>query len=285
VDAFEKRADIEWSGRLAEPLEPCARDVWDRSGYKPCLSTIGEIRKKRGYRGLGLYCENGHMRPQQYLSHEDLLPDAKYGSAGVPLHYLSAEASKRRKNEYRFKDSVRLAAHSARSCLWCGIEPAPSNTRSAFDWLRIRDRALFEQVARSLGELVMGRADVSDLWLQSLPADLRAIVQLRFDDSQLQADHILPVDLLKEAKDRLPLNVFNYAARELGAPCCAICNRGRKLNPLADEALIEEKVIAHFFKTRKTAEQSPKYAMFQEALAQCVNAASRIKRGKASRNE
>jgi hypothetical protein len=280
MEDCDDRANIEWSGTLSEAFPPCPKDVWDGRFGRPCGSTIGEIRKKFDYRGIGLYCENGHMRSRQFIPHGELMPGGPYGSAGTPQHFLSASATKRRSREYQAKDAVRLAVHNARRCLWCDTEPAPRSIRRRFDWLRLNDGALFEDVMRALGEHIASREDIAEIWFAALPAGLQGIVQARFEDSCLQADHVLPVELLREAKEHLSLTIFKYAAKELVAPSCGICNRGRKELLLTRETLLEEKVIAYFFKTKDAAASSPKFAMFQEALIQCIAAIARIDRRK-----
>ncbi len=278
MEELDDQSNLEWSGRLAQAMPPCQQTVWNSSGWRVCGSTVGELRKKYNYRGIGLYCEYGHMRPEKFVSHEKCMPDAEYGSAGVPAHYLSAGAAKRRSNEYQFKDAVRLRAHNERKCLWCGVPPAPQLLSPRYDWLRIYDKPLFEQVALALGAQVVQRTDVAEIWFAALPSGLQGNVQLRFDESALEADHVFPVELLREAKGRLYEKDFKVAAKELAAPSCRPCNRGRKELLLTQEQQLEEKVIAYFFKTRAAAEKSPKFAVYRQVLAQCINAAQRLKR-------
>jgi hypothetical protein len=267
--------EVEWSNTL-DNWPPCTRNVWDGRGDGPCESTVAVFLKYLGNSGIGVYCGNDHMRPEQFPPHEDLRSDGKFAAAEVPERFLTSKSGRRSSEHLR--DSVRFTAHQHSECLWCGVPPAPLLARARFTWLRRFDRALFELVALALGETYLGRPDSEDNWLAALPKNIERDVQLRLDDSHLDADHVFPVVWLREAKDRLPAKTYTFALKDLGAPSCKMCNRGRTRLILEHEAVFEAKVVRYFFKTAALAKASPKFTLYQEVLAQCINAANRIER-------
>jgi hypothetical protein len=70
-----------------------------------------------------------------------------------------------------------------------------------------------------------------DDWYNRLPTDLRLAVSHRFEDSELQPDHVFSLAFLRAAKSaegsKFTDTIQRFAVDALTVPLCVICNRGR----------------------------------------------------------
>jgi hypothetical protein len=86
-----------------------------------------------------------------------------------------------------------------------------------------------------------------------LPPAVREDVVLTLRDSELQVDHLVPVNILEKLIDRISVDELNFAVNRLLLPMCRKCNNGRwRLKKTKDEYL-REYVLAVYAGDREAA--------------------------------
>jgi len=266
----DQKREILFQSTLPEPFPVCGRYSVERNAY--CDSTAGVVIRFGGFRSIGIYCggQDRHLRPTQYISHEEFMPGGRYAHANIPEVLLSVSATKKRRNAYRPSENARAQALNMGKCLMCRVPPCKRYTpRTILFWLKAYDRELHHRIEVELGARA-STPHIADQWNEILP-DLWGEALQRAENSELQADHLFPVTLLEQLRHKISPVASTYGAKALIVPLCGSCNRGRKAFVLEEPEIIEDRYVEFFFEGKPGLARASKYNdNFRELLTMCT---------------
>jgi len=222
---------------------------------------------------IGFFCAADHFQGG-WTPHADFEPDGKYAGL-LPAEWFEAPRKKRAK-ALMIRDGIRyetlMAANDA--CCFCRrLRPAqPKRQSYVRAWMQQNRPDVYRRVALAFDACVAaGEPIAATDWMRFMPEDVQIAVKHAIERSDLDADHVIPVWLLKEMRltieTRMSKAAFSFLANDCCIPLCRSCNAGRPTNSLEPSNMLKDRYIqSKFGGNAKRAEQSKEFKALAQAL-------------------
>lgn len=123
--------------------------------------------------------------------------------------------------------------------------------------------------------------DVGERWSSIVSDELHSEAVRLARGSQLTLDHLFPVDILVQVRDRVSSRAFEDGTKNLIVPLCHEDNNARKSIVLEPIPELDRRVVGFFFGGKKAlAESQPLYQSFLALMGPCDVAAEQKRRAR-----
>ena len=227
-------------------------DVWPACRRSQCRSTAAVARIGAPYGPIVVTCENGHFR--MYRKKSDFRHGGRYAgtfSEGV----LPLDASRDGRSALLEPTERRRAEvlEDAERCALCGTPPAEHpfrpdldvrSDRGVWTWLQRWRPVLYARLSEAVAIAGQRERVTFANWRSSIAPQLREIVVRELCDSELETDHLVPLERLAPLAGVLAPRELGFAANRLLVPMCRMCSDARRLVRKSREDYLRDYVVA-----------------------------------------
>ena len=251
-----------------------------------CDSPVAYLHVGVSPNHVGLYCERGDWQGR-WIAHSAFLTGGLYDGV-LPKDWFDKPSGRKRDKTLAIRDGVRyetlLAADG--ECVVCGRQaPGQKNPAYLRLWLKMYHPDLHRRVAEEFdNQLGAGKLINHSNWMDLVPCEMRDEVRAVVERSQLDADHVIPVWLVRLMREtiesKLGKAAFASLANECCVPLCRSCNAGRPRRGLEPTQVLEDRYVkSKFAGNRRVAENSEQFKTLRQAL---IYAAAHVQQLEAS---
>jgi hypothetical protein len=204
------------------------------------------------YGSIRIECENGHYR--KFERKAAFRKAGKY--FGVFSELAVPPENPRTRRERKLEPSETRRAEileDAEYCKLCGTPPIShpfrpeqniSTDRQLWDWIQRWRPALNARLSEALQIVRQTHKITYGNWRLKIPSSVREAIIIEMRDSELQVDHLVPVNVLEKLLDVLAEPERTFAVNRLLLALCRKCNNGRWRLKKSREQYLREYVVA-----------------------------------------
>jgi len=237
-----------------------------------CGAQASVLRITTQHNHIGLYCEAGHWQ-KRWIAHSEFLPTGSFAGL-LPAEWFDPKPGRPKKDAIRDKIRYQALLDTDNACAVCARR-APSQPRSAAylrSWLQAYHPQVHRDVARHYEELRSSGIGITfENWLDFMPPNIRRAVADAVDRSRLEADHVIPVRILREIRNVIEKKIgkaaYAFLINECCLPLCRSCNAGRPRTGIEARGVLEDRYIRFKYDgNRRLASASREFDWLRQGL-------------------